>query len=67
MIKKIIFNAVIFIILIMIGVAIIKANKPRPDINKGALNNMRESPGLEAVKNSGLNPREAKYYRVIKE
>jgi len=67
MIKKIIFNTVIFIILIMIGVAIIKANKPGPNINKGTLNSIQESSRLEAVKNSGLNPREAKYYRVIKE
>lgn len=67
MIKKIIFNIVIFIILIMIGVTIIKANKPRLNINKGTLNNMQESSGQEAIKKAGLDPREAKYYRVIEE
>lgn len=67
MIKKIIFNAVIIIVLIMIGVTIIKANNRRPNINKGVLNNMRSSPEEEALKREGLDPREAKYYRVIEE
>ena len=67
MFKKIIFNLVIVIILIMIGSAIIKANKPKPNIVKGNLNNMQESLAREAVKKAGLNPREAKYYRVIEE
>jgi len=60
MFKKIIFNIVIIIVLIMIGVSIIKANKPKPSVLKAALNNI-EKP------NSKLTPREAKYYRVIEE
>lgn len=67
MFKKIIFNIIIIVILIMISSQIIKANKPRPNIIKGSLNNMQESSGQEAVKKAGLNPREAKYYRVIEE
>ncbi len=60
MLKKIIFNIVIVIILVMIGIAIIKANKPKPGVLKAALNNI-EKPV------SNLNPKEAKYYRVIEE
>ncbi len=60
MIKKIIFNIVIVIILVMIGLAIIKANKPKQGVLKAALNNI-EKPA------SNLNPKEAKYYRVIEE
>ncbi|PIP67600.1 MAG: hypothetical protein CO035_02005 [Candidatus Omnitrophica bacterium CG_4_9_14_0_2_um_filter_42_8] len=60
MVKKIIFNVVIIIILVMIGAAIIKANKPTPGALKSALSNI-EKPG------SNLNPKEAKYYRVIEE
>ena len=60
MIKKIIFNIVIVLVLLMIGAAIIKANKPAPGALKSALNNI-EKPG------SNLNPREAKYYKVIEE
>ncbi len=44
----------------MIGIAIIKANKPKPSVLKAALNNI-EKPV------SNLNPKEAKYYRVIEE
>ena len=58
MLRKIIFNIVIVIILAMVGIAIIKANKPKPGAIKAALNNI-EKP------NSNLTPREAKYYRVI--
>jgi hypothetical protein len=43
----------------MLGMAIIKANKPKPGIMKGNLNDIE--------KETGLAPREAKYYRVIKE
>ncbi|MDO8603646.1 MAG: hypothetical protein Q7O04_07355 [Candidatus Omnitrophota bacterium] len=67
MLKKIIFNIVIIIVLIMIGSAIIKANKQKPGITNGNLNNLQESSAQEAVKKAGLNPKEAKYYRVIEE
>lgn len=67
MFKKIIFNLIVVIILIMIGSAIIKANKPKPNIVKGNLNNIQESLTQETIKKAGLNPREAKYYRVIEE
>ncbi len=60
MFKKIIFNIVIVIILAMVGIAIIKANKPKPSALKATLNNI-EKP------NSNLNPKEAKYYMVIEE
>lgn len=60
MIKKIIFNAVIVIVLLMISFAIIKANKPNPGALKSALSSA-EKPG------SNLNPKEAKYYKVIEE
>ena len=67
MLKKIIFNIIIVIILILIGSAIIKANKQKPDVIKGSLNNMQESSAQEAVKKAGLSPKEAKYYKVIEE
>jgi|GEM_PF-1212951 len=60
MFKKIIFNIVIVIILTMVGIAIIKANKPKHNALKANLHNI-ETP------NSNLNPKEAKYYRVIGE
>jgi len=60
MVKKIIYNAVIIIVLVMIGLAILKANKPREDVLKTSLNNIEE-------KTSDLTPKEAKYYRVIEE
>lgn len=60
MVKKIIYNAVIIIVLIMIGLAILKANKPKEDVLKTSLNNIEE-------KKSDLTPKEAKYYRVIEE
>ena len=60
MIKRIIFNTVIVIVLLMISFAIIKANKPTPGALKSALRNI-EKPG------SNLNPKEAKYYKVIEE
>jgi len=60
MIKKIIFNAVIVIVLLMIGVAIIKANKPKSGPSETVLSN----PGKSV---SNLSPREAKYYKVIEE
>lgn len=60
MLKKIIFNIVIVIVLIMIGTAIIKANKPKSNILKTNLNNIKEP-------KSNLTPIEAKYYRVIEE
>lgn len=50
MVKKIIFNTVIVIVLIMIGAAILKANKPRPSVFKATLSDTQK---------------EAKYYRVI--
>lgn len=59
MIKKIIFNLIIILVLVMIGAAIMRANKPKPDILKTNLNNVEEK--------KGLNPKEAKYYRVIEE
>jgi len=59
MLKKLFFNIVIIIILLMLGMAIIKANKPKQGIMKGNLNDIE--------KETGLAPREAKYYRVIKE
>ena len=59
MIKKIIFNLVIILVLIMIGAAIIRANKPKHGILSTNLNN------AEARK--GLTPKEAKYYKVIEE
>jgi len=59
MLKKIIFNIIIVAVILMIALAIIKANKPKPGILKGSLNNLE--------KNAGLKPREAKYYRVIEE
>ncbi len=60
MVKKIIFNIVIAILLIMVGMAIIKANKPGPGVFKATLNNAKES-------TSNLTPKEAKYYRVIEQ
>ena len=59
MIKRIIFNLVIVLVLVMIGAAIIRANKPKHGILGTNLNN------VEARK--GLNPKEAKYYKVIEE
>jgi hypothetical protein len=61
MLKKIIFNVVIIVILVMIGAAIMKANKPRPAVLKQA--------GISTIeeKKSNLVPKEAKYYRVIGE
>lgn len=67
MFKKIIFNLVIVVLLIMIGSAIIKANKPKPNIVKDNSNIIPESSVRDSVKKAGLNPREAKYYRVIEE
>ncbi len=60
MVKKIIYNAVIIIVLVMIGLAILKTNKPRDNVLKTSLNNVEE-------KRSNLTPKEAKYYRVIEE
>ena len=60
MIKKIIYNAIIIIVLVMIGLAILKANKPREAVLKTSLNNIEE-------KMPNLTPKEAKYYRVIEE
>jgi len=60
MIKKIIFNAVIVIVLLMISFAIIKANRPNSGALKSALSSTEK---LE----SNLNPKEAKYYKVIEE
>jgi len=67
MIKKIIFNIVVIIVLVMIGSAIIKANKPKPGIVKGGLNNIQESPSQESIRKAGLSPKEAKYYRGVEE
>jgi len=58
MLKKIIFNAIITVILIMIGVAVINANKPKPGVFNSALNNT-DKPA------SNFTGKEAKYYRVI--
>jgi len=60
MIKKIIFNAVIVMVLLMIGAAIIKANKPDSRALEPVLRNAEKL-------GSNLNTREAKYYRVIEE
>lgn len=60
MIKKIIFNAVIVMVLLMIGAAIIKANKPKSDLSETVLTNSEKSA-------SNLSPKEAKYYKVIEE
>ena len=59
MVKKIIFNLVIILILVMIGAAIMRSNKPGPNILKTNLNSAEER--------KGLTPKEAKYYRVIEE
>jgi hypothetical protein len=59
MVKKIIFNLVIILVLVMIGAAIMRANKPRPSVLKTNMNNVEEK--------KGLNPKEAKYYKVIEE
>jgi hypothetical protein len=61
MLKKIIFNAVIIVILVMIGAAIMKANKPCPAVLKQT--------GISNAEEKKLNlvPKEAKYYRVIEE
>lgn len=60
MLKKIVFNLIVFIVIVMIGAAVLKANKPRSNALKADLNSVREQ-------KSGLVPREAKYYRVIEE
>ena len=60
MVKKIIYNIVIIIVLIMIGLAIVKANKPKSNLPEASLSSIQEQ-------KSGLNPKEAKYYRVIEE
>jgi len=60
MVKKIIYNAVIIIVLVMISLAILRANKPKNDVLKTSLTNTEE-------KRSNLTPKEAKYYRVIEE
>jgi hypothetical protein len=59
MIKKIIFNLVIVLVLVMIGTAIVRANKPKPSVLKTSISNAEER--------KGLNPKEAEYYKVIKE
>jgi len=59
MIKKIIFNLVIILVLVMIAAAIVRANKPKPSVLKTNINNIEER--------KGLNPKEAKYYKVIEE
>ncbi|MEK6733291.1 MAG: hypothetical protein AABY55_06650 [Candidatus Omnitrophota bacterium] len=61
MFKKIIFNTVIIVILVMISAAIMKANKPKPVVLKQT--------GISSIeeKKSNLIPKEAKYYRVIEE
>jgi len=59
MIKKIIFNLVIILVLVMIIAAIVRANKPKPSVLKTNINNIEER--------KGLNPKEAKYYKVIEE
>ncbi len=61
MLKKIIFNAVIVIVLLMISAVIIRANKPNPGALKAASLSKIEKPV------SNLNPKEAKYYKVIEE
>jgi hypothetical protein len=59
MIKKIIFNLVIILVLVMIAAAIVRANKPKPSVLKTNINNIEER--------KGLNPKEAEYYKVIEE
>ena len=59
MIKKVIFNLIIVLVLVMIGSAIVRANKSKPNILKTNMNNIEER--------KGLNPKEAKYYKVIEE
>ena len=67
MLRKIIFNIVIIIILMMTGFAIIKANMPKPSITKSSLNNLHDLSAQGIVKKASLNPKEAKYYKVIEE
>jgi hypothetical protein len=43
----------------MIIAAIVRANKPKPSVLKTNINNIEER--------KGLNPKEAKYYKVIEE
>jgi hypothetical protein len=59
MIKRIIFNLIIVLVLVMIVAAIVRANKPKPSVLKTNINNIEER--------KGLNPKEAKYYKVIEE
>jgi len=60
MLKKIIFNAIIAVILIMIGAAIMNANKPKPSAFNSSFNNT-DKPA------SNFAGKEAKYYRVIEQ
>ncbi|MFA5388752.1 MAG: hypothetical protein WC312_03235 [Candidatus Omnitrophota bacterium] len=57
MLKKIIFNLVLVLVLIMIAAAIIRANKPKHNVPETSFNAIEEK--------TGLIPREAEYYRVI--
>ena len=59
MIKRIIFNLIIVLVLVMIVAAIVRANKPKPSVLKTNINNIEER--------KGLNPKEAEYYKVIEE
>lgn len=66
MVKKIIYNIITAIILIIVANAIIKANKPFPKLfERGAL--IKNSQSENPADKSGLVPQEAKYYRVIQE
>jgi hypothetical protein len=51
----------------MTGFAIIKANMPKPSITKSSLNNLHDLSAQGIVKKASLNPKEAKYYKVIEE
>jgi uncharacterized protein YpmB len=57
MLKKIIFNLVLILVLIMIAAAIFQANKPKHSVPETSFNTIEGK--------TGLIPREAKYYRVI--
>ncbi len=83
MFKRIIFNLIVALILIMIGAAIIKANKARLNslFSKRACLEVRRTEGSDEIlrrsapQDDGrggssarhLIPKEAKYYRVIEE
>jgi len=58
--KRRVFNLIVFIVIIIVGIAILKANKPKSHSPETVITSA-EKPI------SNLNPREAKYYKVIEE